>query len=518
MANKIPLAVADFQTQISTALPVGGTSFTLTSATDDDGNALPAGQYCFTVDNGKSVKEYLLGQLNGRNVTGVVRVSRQGVETSGAQYRHRIGAPVIVTDFATIQRVADVLRGKVTLDGDNPLYYDGEPTLADRKELATVGYVLDNVTGGTVAFDAQTITGTAGEDVVAGNLVYFKTSDQEWYKTDATDADTVEGVQLGIAQGAGSDGVAISGGIQISGTYTTTGLTAGSRYYASDTAGAIATTAGTVPVVVGVALSTTRLMFIPQNNPSNTFVSTSSGASDAGKVVKLNASGQMPHEFLSVKPLDIQEFTTSGTWTKPVEGNYAVVEIWGAGGSGRSGFSSTSTSAYSGGGGGGECTRKMILLTSLGSTESVTIGTGGTSVTGQTNGNAGGGSSFGSHITVGGGGGGTATTTGGIGGGYGENVESGGNGGYSASGVATHGGHSLYGGGGGGGMSGQGVGASPGTSKYGGSGGNGAGGNPAVASPGNVPGGGGGGAYAVGASASATSGAGGNGFCRVTVF
>jgi hypothetical protein len=164
--------------------------------------------------------------------------------------------------------VADILRGEIALDGASPIIYDTEPTLADRKEVATVGYVLDTVSGGTVAFDSQTIAGTAGESVVAGNLLYFKTSDQEWYKTDADTAATVEGVQLGIALGSGSDGVAITGGVLISGTYTTTGLTAGALYYAGNTSGAISSSAGTTSRIIGIALSTTKLLLIPRNPQS----------------------------------------------------------------------------------------------------------------------------------------------------------------------------------------------------------------------------------------------------------
>jgi len=91
MANAVPLAYADVELQLSTAIAVDDTTFSLTSATDDDGIALPAGKYCFTVDNGTSNKEYLLGQLNGTDVTAVVNVSRQGAETSGANNSHRIG-------------------------------------------------------------------------------------------------------------------------------------------------------------------------------------------------------------------------------------------------------------------------------------------------------------------------------------------------------------------------------------------------------------------------------------------
>jgi len=114
-----PKIIADFETQLSTALAVGGTSFTLASATDDDGVALPAGLYYFTVDNGSSQKEYLAGTLSGTSVTSVLTVSRQGAETSGAVRKHRVGAPIIMTDFATYKKYMDEIATAGASDADN---------------------------------------------------------------------------------------------------------------------------------------------------------------------------------------------------------------------------------------------------------------------------------------------------------------------------------------------------------------------------------------------------------------
>lgn len=378
MSNKIPLAYADVELQLSTAVAVASTSFSVSSATDDDGNALPAGKYCFTVDNGTSNKEYLMGQLNGTDVTSVYSVSRQGVESSGAARAHRVGASVILTDFATIQRVADILRGQVDLDSANPVGYDAEPTLADRKDLATVGYVLDTVSGGTVAYDAQTIAGTGGESIVAGNLVYFKTSDQEWYKTDADTTATIDAVQVGIALGTGSDGVAITGGVQISGTYTTTGLTAGALYYASNTAGALSTSAGTNSKLIGLALSTTKLLLLVQ--PS---MGAFAGAGERPSLTnKFITQGDIDDNTI-FPPLQIVPFTSSGTWTKDAGLKYVVVEAQGSGGDG---------ATDGGGGGGGGYSRKVISAASLGATETVTVGTAGLG-SGNT--------TFGAHVTAG---------------------------------------------------------------------------------------------------------------------
>ena len=102
-----PKVIADFESQLTTAISVGGTSFTLSSVLDDDGITIPNGLYYFTVDNGTSVKEYLKGTLTGSSVASVFSVSRQGAETSGAVRRHRIGASIIITDFATYVKYMD---------------------------------------------------------------------------------------------------------------------------------------------------------------------------------------------------------------------------------------------------------------------------------------------------------------------------------------------------------------------------------------------------------------------------
>lgn len=112
-----PKIIADFETQLATALAVGGTSFTLKSATDDDGVAIPNGLYYFTIDNGTSNKEYLAGTVTGTSVASVLSVSRQGTETSGAARAHRVGASVIITDFATYKKYMDEISLVSAPDG-----------------------------------------------------------------------------------------------------------------------------------------------------------------------------------------------------------------------------------------------------------------------------------------------------------------------------------------------------------------------------------------------------------------
>src|SRR5262249_5331994 len=98
--------------------------------------------------------------------------------------------------------------------------------------------------------------------------------------------------------------------------------------------------------------------------------------------------------------IDVQAFTASGPWPKP--GKSTADEGWvvGGGGGGGGADGSGTNRGAGGGGGGGGCAYKFIT-TSLGATETVTVGAAGSagSTTGG-NGGSGGTSSFGSHCSA----------------------------------------------------------------------------------------------------------------------
>lgn len=279
-------------------------------------------------------------------------------------------------------------------------------------------------------------------------------------------------------------------------------------------------------------------------------------ASSAG-VLKNDGAGNFSYVSAGV---DVQVFTGSGTWTKPASGTMALIRAWGAGGSG----GRCSSTGGGGGGGGGGHNERWVPVSSLGATETVTVGAGGAAKSTQSAGAVGGNSTFGSWLTAyGGGGGGTSTgVTGGGGGGGGGRAAAGSSGTTSATGATggaaegtginvfglggdgatstatpadatsypsewggggggcggpnvksgSAGASTILGGGGGGGANGSTGGGSGagGVSVKGGSGS--AGNETGVASAGTAPGGGGGG------SRSGTSGAGGAGRIEVYVF
>lgn len=264
MSTKLGTILADFNTSLATDIAVGGTTATLSSATDDDGVALPSGRYFFTLDGSNTSKEHISCDLSGTSLTNIKTVTRQGVESAGVARKHRIGATVTITDFGHIKYMNDLVAGTTTFNASAPLGYDDAPASLSGNQFATVAYVLATVSGGTVVFDQQLISNqTSGEALAINDFVYYKEADAKWYKVDADTTTTYEGLQTGFNKttAAGADitiQVAISG--PVSGF---SGLTAGSKYYASNTAGAISDTAGTNSFFAGWALTTTTFLFNP---------------------------------------------------------------------------------------------------------------------------------------------------------------------------------------------------------------------------------------------------------------
>lgn len=216
------------------------------------------------------------------------------------------------------------------------------PTPLSNGAIANKLYV-DTVAGsGTVTTNALTVAGTAGENVTAGQIVYFKVSDGLWYKTDADSASTTDLIQLGVAQSTATTGNPIVSGVMLRGiTALQSGLVAGTLYYLSNTAGAISSSTGTIERVIGQGVTTTTLLFdpnfyyTPTGNQKAAFVGTSGTPSASNKFV--TAAGLASTVRFGGTGSDGALAITSGTTTIDLAGavtlvkNYTSISITGTG-------------------------------------------------------------------------------------------------------------------------------------------------------------------------------------------
>ncbi len=161
MSSKLTKVVANFETSLATKLANGATSGALTSITDKNSVALPAGKYCMIIDRGTGDEEHLVFDLSGTAMSNIFSVSRQGVQVAGVQNLngHRAGSKCYLTDFVNLKIIVDILNGVDTLDSANPVKYDADPTFNDSKQLVSKGYVDTNLAGKASTNGNNTFTG-----------------------------------------------------------------------------------------------------------------------------------------------------------------------------------------------------------------------------------------------------------------------------------------------------------------------------------------------------------------------
>jgi hypothetical protein len=224
--------------------------------------------------------------------------------------------------------------------------------------------------------------------------------------TNATTA-TAARTNLGAAaSGANSDITSLSGlTTALSVAQGGTGATTAAAARTNLGAGTVSSVGLSLPSIITVsgspvAGSGTLTGTLATQSANTVFAGPTTGAA-AAPTFRALVAADVPSQ--SGRLLNVQIFTSSGTYTPTTGTNSVIVEIQGAGGGG-GGAPAVTTAQGSAGGGGGAGGYVLHRMTSGFSGASVVVGAGGSAASGASGGN-GGSSSF-AGITAGGGGGG----------------------------------------------------------------------------------------------------------------
>jgi len=351
-----------------------------------------------TLERNTSREEIVLFSIDS-NTDGVANVTlTRGQEaktpyaSGGISYSHPAGSTLTISDNPQLLDTLLAKDNDQTITGQH--IYDTLPessqTPSDVNHFTTKAYVDSVATGDSELSNSQVlIAGDAGETVSAGDVVYLDETDGEWYQTDADVLSTVGQTKIGIAQGAGTDGNIISGGIVVGGIDKSTTYTAGQVYYVSNTKGDISTSVGSIERIVGIGDKNGNLVIVDPYELTKDEKDAIAGGGDLGTPSSSNKF--VTEEGISnLGNPSITVYTSDDTWTKPAGLKYVEIELVGGGGNG--GAAGSSSYRYSGSGGGaGGYSKKIIAASTLGATETVTVGAAASS------------SSFGTHASATGG-------------------------------------------------------------------------------------------------------------------
>lgn len=278
------------ETELKTALSTTATSITVRKLVDSNLNPVVLSDFgtffvvvlrqnnkieiirCSNITQNANGSATLTIDTNGRNIP--PKAPFTGSSTGKA---FGTGAELMITDDP--YTMSFFIQGDVdnTFSGENTFSVfprkGGSLTPTDPEQFVTLAYLNSVLTGGGVVSSLAS-TVTFGENVAPGNPVYFKASDQKWWRAYANNPATCINVLLGIAQEtvlANAQGVVLRDGVDA----TQTGMTAGADIYLTDAGGVGA--AGSYVVKLGIAGATNRLIFEPKDGDREQFLNAITG-------------------------------------------------------------------------------------------------------------------------------------------------------------------------------------------------------------------------------------------------
>lgn len=224
--------------------------YTIPQYFDNNGDPLSGGRMCvFAAGTSTAATTYTTALLNVANANPIVLNSAgrpsSGASTVGIFLTPGTSYKFVLKDSTTTTCVPDT---GVTI------------------------WSVDNVTSVPTSSVNVDVSGTAGEAITAGQVVYLSDGSGSkvagsWYKGDADLSYAGALPQLGIAVNDIASGS--SGAIRIAGRMDTlSGLTPGQTYYLSGTPGSVTLTAPVMARMIGQADSTTSMVLQP--NPRST--------------------------------------------------------------------------------------------------------------------------------------------------------------------------------------------------------------------------------------------------------
>jgi len=242
----VPTPVALFETTLSNSITSTATTFTLTSATDKDGNTLATSTYAFIIDEGTANEEFVTAECVGTSCTNAQRglsVVNGTAEVTANKKAHRRGASVKITDGPQLLILSRLANG--TIGYENPLKYSGVSTSTiglDGNNIASVAYA-NSLSFGTIAAAAEAVAGfvelATGQEAASSTLsgsfarLVLPTSISTSTAPASGHVIPVTGIDGNISEGFIPD--TFSGNKTFTGTVTFAGTTTINFYTASTT-------------------------------------------------------------------------------------------------------------------------------------------------------------------------------------------------------------------------------------------------------------------------------------------